>query len=1368
MIKRHDGFRDMAAFRMAATLAAFLLTGCGDPTEPPKATSISLSPTSVSLVYVGETATVAATVTDQRRQSFEGTVSWTSSDTDVFTVDAGGVVTAVANGTGTLRASVADLAAEAAVTVQQVADSVAILSGSGQRAIHGSMLPDTVVVRVLDGGGTPVAEVTVNFEPGGGGSADPPSAQTDADGRAATSWTLGPATGVQSLAASVPNGPSAEASATALVAADSIEFLSGESRRVAPGHTLPVEVLVVDKDGEPVSGLMVNFAPGQEHGTASPASVATGEDGLAATVWTLGEGSAPQRLAASIEYGPASASTAAVVAPAAVRAMSANPEGASGRPAPVSAQLVAADEGPLEGSLRFETAQGHGTVDVGDGPASSATVRTDTTGTVSVQWTPMGDVAGQPVQRISVSVPGSPGVQALEIDLRITSGICYRTQQVVEDLVFKLSPDPNSPPKHCADVTIDDLDSTPNMGQFVMVNVGLESLKSWDFAGIDVTLMLLNQNQLAELPPGVFAGLPNLFSGLPNLSALSLTENRLTASAFAEIRELRGLKILDMSSNPLGEIPEGALDNFSSLELLSLQDMGLRTVPANAFRNLSNLVVLLLAQNDELRTLGTDMFADLSALRELDLSRTGVEVIEPGAFNGLSALQFLDFGNTSRLTTLPTGAFRGLSGLKGFVLDSTAVSTIQPGAFDGLDSLALLLIEDTQLGEWPAGAFRGMPQLDQLWLRNNPRLTTLSANSFSGLSRTLETLAVTDGALSAIEPGAFDNLAGLQLLLLGGNRLVAWPAGAFRGPSALGGLSLANNEITTVPAAAFADQPGLSFLGLTDNAIAAWPGPALEPLTKLHSLDMSGNALSELPPGALGRAASSLQRLDLRRNPGAPFGLDLQLRRVGSEVLNEGDQARLRAETARDLPAYFATTLDWTATGDVVGLGKGRANLAAGDLATEPWTLSGDNNGAAGGARVEVTADAEFVSDSIFGLEPRFADTLVLDFVADSKRTNRRPVPADSIPAVFLRPAADGAPDTVSVTLADYFTDPDGDSLVFEAVLESDVVDVSVAGDSLTLVSASPGRTSVEIRAFDPSGFVAVLDLAVTVRGQFDVEIVYLGDISPAHREIFEDAAEQWESIFVETLPDVDFSEENYTRSCGEGSPTVSDTVSDVRIFAAVGPIDGARNILARAGPCALRTGSFLPILGLMEFDEADLPFLDAQPGGFEGVVLHEMAHVLGLGTIWSDAYANLLRNPSVGTSDGPDTHFVGDLAIAAFDAAGGSGYVGAKVPVENSGRPGSADGHWRESILVTELMTPRYDTGADPLSAITIQSMADIGYVVDVSQAEPYSLPSAEQRAMADRRCAAGRCADLSNDIRRGPIVVVSPDGRVVDVIRR
>jgi hypothetical protein len=138
-----------------------------------------------------------------------------------------------------------------------------------------------------------------------------------------------------------------------------------------------------------------------------------------------------------------------------------------------------------------------------------------------------------------------------------------------------------------------------------------------------------------------------------------------------------------------------------------------------------------------------------------------------------------------------------------------------------------------------------------------------------------------------------------------------------------------------------------------------------------------------------------------------------------------------------------------------------------------------------------------------------------------------------------------------------------------------------------------------------------------------------------------------------------------------------------------------------------------------MELDEEDLADLLAE-GSLDDVIIHEMAHILGFGTLWSTPPNQLL----VGAGTG-DPYFDASGAMAAFDAAGGTARTKPKVPVENSGGPGTRDSHWRESVHDAELMTGwlEGDGALNPLSAITIASLADMGYSVDMRAADPYTL---------------------------------------------
>ena len=202
------------------------LTACGDdagtgpaevtPEDPPRAAALAIAPESVALSSLGETAAFSATLTDQNGAAFAGTVAWSSSDAGLFTVSPTGVVSAVANGSGTVTASHEALSATAQVVVAQAPAAIVVLSGGGQEGMAGSTLAEAVVVRVDDAGGSPVAGATVTFAAAEGhGSADPAMVDTDADGLAGTTWTLGDAAGAQTLTASVARDVSADIRAAA-------------------------------------------------------------------------------------------------------------------------------------------------------------------------------------------------------------------------------------------------------------------------------------------------------------------------------------------------------------------------------------------------------------------------------------------------------------------------------------------------------------------------------------------------------------------------------------------------------------------------------------------------------------------------------------------------------------------------------------------------------------------------------------------------------------------------------------------------------------------------------------------------------------------------------------------------------------------------------------------------------------------------------------------------------------------------------------------------------------------------------------------------------------------------------------------------
>src|SRR6185503_13313563 len=259
-----------------------------------------------------------------------------------------------------------------------------------------------------------------------------------------------------------------------------------------------------------------------------------------------------------------------------------------------------------------------------------------------------------------------------------------------------------------------------------------------------------------------------------------------------------------------------------------------------------------------------------------------------------------------------------------------------------------------------------------------------------------------------------------------------------------------------------------------------------------------------------------------------------------------------------------------------------------------------------------------------------------------------------------------------------------------------------------------------------------------------------------SQRAAFVNAAARWRSIITAKLPDVPVNISE--GACDTGTPSLTNmTIDDVMIFAGIEPIDGAGSILGSAGWCFRRTGG-LPVLGNMSFDVADMATLEAN-GTLNAVILHEMGHVLGIGTMWTTL--GLLQNQST-SSVVNDTYFSGTAAVAAFNQVGGATYtLGQKVPVENTGGSGTINAHWRESVLRNELMTGFLNSGTNPLSVVTIGSLQDLGYSVNMAAADPLSLTLSIQSTLAP----GAATVSVMNDGFRGKQSTIDSFGRVTRI---
>ena len=184
------------------------------------------------------------------------------------------------------------------------------------------------------------------------------------------------------------------------------------------------------------------------------------------------------------------------------------------------------------------------------------------------------------------------------------------------------------------------------------------------------------------------------------------------------------------------------------------------------------------------------------------------------------------------------------------------------------------------------------------------------------------------------------------------------------------------------------------------------------------------------------------------------------------------------------------------------------------------------------------------------------------------------------------------------------------------------------------------------------------------------------------------------------------------------GSPPKAPADAVLKIDVKAGPLDAGLNALSE--PRARWKNTSIPSRATIWLQEKAVVGLE-QAGLLANIVEHEIFHCLGFGLAWSEI-PHLLQK-----AEGEGLVFCGPAAFRQYkfllDDAGRSPAV-AGIPVEMDGAAGQAALHWRESVFGDELMSGKQGDERGKLSAMTIASLADLGYGVEMGYADAYRLP--------------------------------------------
>uniref|UniRef100_A0A4W6CLV0 Toll-like receptor 5 n=1 Tax=Lates calcarifer TaxID=8187 RepID=A0A4W6CLV0_LATCA len=308
------------------------------------------------------------------------------------------------------------------------------------------------------------------------------------------------------------------------------------------------------------------------------------------------------------------------------------------------------------------------------------------------------------------------------------------------------------------------------------------------------------------------------FEGLMNskIKHFDLSNSYIFALQRAVFSSLKAAIIIDISGNKINQIERNAFSGLQGhLRLLNLSSNLLGEIASHTFTNLTDLRVLDLSYN-HIGVLGHKAFSGLPRLRALYLTGNSLRIL--GSPASLPNLDYLLL-NDNKLTSLYHITDMGMNSLHVDVSDNRLTN---------LKDVHLIVTNFKRLQNF-------------FYSGNHMKWCTLDQNIRIHYNNSLQVLDLHDSSLQIIwEQGKcfdlFDHLENLLSLSINFNSLTTLPQGIFRGLSSIIELDLSHNSLTYLQPGVF--PVSLKKLDLSNNYLAS-PDPMT--FQSLIFLDLAAN-----------------------------------------------------------------------------------------------------------------------------------------------------------------------------------------------------------------------------------------------------------------------------------------------------------------------------------------------------------------------------------------------------------------------------------------------------------------------------------------------------------------------------------------------
>lgn len=382
----------------------------------------------------------------------------------------------------------------------------------------------------------------------------------------------------------------------------------------------------------------------------------------------------------------------------------------------------------------------------------------------------------------------------------------------------------------------------------------------------DMHKMILQFNKIRSLQPGLFLNCTNLTASLDlsrnylkhvgcleflegqyQLQKITVEHNLLTELVSCGSPVFHHLQELSFRYNRILKVNKFAFTHTPGLKTLKLNINTIAFMDYNALHNLTNLTTLRL-DNNLLTDLFNESFIDLHNLKTLILRNNQISVIIKNTFQSLKILDILDLGG-NKITHFREGALNGLLSLTKIYLDRNRLTKIE--IFAKLSATLRVLDLQTNkiryLRERTTSPFANFSKLEDLKLdaQQPYGITLLPDGFFSGL-RSLTSLSLTNNQISSFRSDTFDDLSGLEKLILdnSGVGVKPLPPGIFKNLRKLKILQAENMGLRSISQHVFENLTSLYTLHLNRNAMSTVDPVVFEKLSNLTYLDLRNTPLS--------------------------------------------------------------------------------------------------------------------------------------------------------------------------------------------------------------------------------------------------------------------------------------------------------------------------------------------------------------------------------------------------------------------------------------------------------------------------------------------------------------------------------------------